>query len=131
MGRRPKPLTFGRLRFSAVKMSKEIVYFVHITDSHLGPTPDYTLREHVTLPAVKRLVELINSLPVRPDFVMHTGDVVTNPHPDSYALAAETFSQLNVPIYYATGNHDTSHDIHKYLAIGSREDVTDAHRPPY
>ncbi|MEZ4517297.1 MAG: metallophosphoesterase [Chloroflexota bacterium] len=98
------------------------LYFVHISDSHIGPTADYQRHGHRALPCAQRVVELINSLPTRPEFVIHTGDVVTAPHPDSYALAAEVFAALDVPIYYATGNHDTSRDIHTYLNLGDRED---------
>ncbi|NIR92463.1 MAG: phosphodiesterase, partial [Gammaproteobacteria bacterium] len=58
----------------------------------------------------QRMVQLINKLPVTPDFVVHTGDVVSDPHPKSYALAAETFAGLQVPIYFVNGNHDTAVD---------------------
>jgi len=105
-------------------MSKETVYFVHLSDTHIGPTPEYARFGQVSLPSAQRLVEIINMLPVIPDFVIHTGDVVTDPHPDSYTLAAETFAALSVPIYYVTGNHDLSRDIHHYLPMGPKEDVT-------
>jgi Icc protein len=105
-------------------MSTEIVYFVHITDTHIGPTADYARLGHVSLPCARRLVTIINNLPVVPDFVIHTGDVVTDPDPDSYELAAEAFSRLQVPIYYVNGNHDNASDILKYLSMGPREETT-------
>jgi Icc protein len=98
----------------------ETVYFVHISDTHIGPTPDYSRHGHEPLPCARRLVEIINDLPTIPDFVIHTGDVVTDPHPDSYRLAAETFAKLNVPIYYVNGNHDTAADIERYLPMGPK-----------
>ncbi|MFZ0547616.1 MAG: metallophosphoesterase, partial [Candidatus Promineifilaceae bacterium] len=73
------------------------LYFVQISDTHIGPTADYSRDGHYSLPCAKRVVEVINTLPTRPDFVIHTGDVVTNPHPVSYQLAAETFAGLEVP----------------------------------
>ncbi len=101
------------------------IYFVHISDSHIGPTADYTRHGHRALPCAQRMVAIINAMPTQPDFVIHTGDVVTNPHPDSYALAAETFSQINVPVYYATGNHDTSRELHQYMTMGPKQDFQD------
>lgn len=104
-------------------MTDDIVYFVHVSDTHLGPEPDFELYGRKPHPYAERLVEILNNLPVRPDFVIHTGDVVADPNPDSYLLAAETLEELNVPIYYANGNHDTASDIHQYLAMGPKEDA--------
>lgn len=103
----------------------ETLYFVHVSDTHIGPTPGYSLHGHVALPYAQRLVDVINDLPVTPDFVVHTGDVVTDPHPDSYALAAEILTRLRVPIYYVNGNHDARHDIRKYLPMGPKEPLGD------
>lgn len=102
----------------------ETLYFVHMSDTHFGPTTGYSLHGHTPLTCTQQLVDLINHLPVTPDFVIHTGDVVTDPHPDSYALAAETFAQLDVPIYYVNGNHDAAQDMRKYLDMGPSENLT-------
>lgn len=80
---------------------------------------------HVALPYAQRLVDAINDLPLTPDFVIHTGDVVTDPHPDSYALAAETMARLRVPIYYVNGNHDARNDIRQYMSMGPKETLGD------
>ena len=101
-------------------MATEIAYFVHISDTHIGPTPEYSRHGHEPLPCARRLVEIINGLPTIPDFVIHTGDVVTDPDPDSYRLVAETFAKLSVPIYYVNGNHDTAADIQRYLPMGPK-----------
>ncbi len=98
------------------------VYFIHLSDTHFGPTADYSRQGHRSLPYARHVVEMINRLPLRPDFVMHTGDVATYPHDDAYRLAAETFAALEVPIYYCTGNHDRSADIHRFLPMGPKED---------
>jgi Icc protein len=63
------------------------------------------------------MVEIINNLPQRPDFVMHAGDVVADPDPASYRLAAECFNALTAPLYFVNGNHDTAGDIRRYLPI--------------
>lgn len=106
-----------------VAMSQTPLYFVHISDTHIGPTADYKRDGHFSLPCARRVVEVINTLPKRPDFVIHTGDVVTNPHPASYQLAAETFARLEAPIYYVNGNHDRAADIRRYLPMGPKEDA--------
>ncbi|MCA9929193.1 MAG: metallophosphoesterase [Anaerolineales bacterium] len=98
----------------------ETAYFVHISDSHIGPSRDYTRHGHAPFPCAQKVVEIINSLPVKPDFVMHTGDVVTYPNEDAYKLAAEVFAGLDIPIYYVTGNHDTARDIHRSLPMGPK-----------
>ena len=50
--------------------------FVHITDTHVGSTPDHTLHGRPTLSNLAVLVETINNLPFRPDFILHNGDIV-------------------------------------------------------
>jgi Icc protein len=99
-------------------MSGDNVYFVQISDTHIGPTEDFNRHGHFSLPCAQRVVEVINTLPTRPDFVIHTGDVVDDPHPVSYQLAADTFAKLSVPIFYVNGNHDTVDDINSYLSMG-------------
>lgn len=84
------------------------VYFVHISDTHIGPTRDLERHGHNAHRCTERLITLLNSLPTKPDFVIHTGDVVNNPEPGAYPLAAETFAKLRLPIYFVTGNHDDS-----------------------
>jgi Icc protein len=108
-----------------VSLTANPLYFVHISDTHIGPTADYSRHGHYPLPCARRLVEIINNLPTLPDFVVHTGDVVTEPHPVSYQIAAEVFAQLNMPIYYVNGNHDTAGDIRRYLPMGSRQYLSD------
>lgn len=99
----------------------EPVYFVHISDTHFGPTADYVRHGRAPLPYARLLVKTINELPFRPDFVVHTGDVTTHPDDDAYALAAETLSALQVPVYYVTGNHDTAADIRRFLRMGPHD----------
>lgn len=103
----------------------ETVYFVHISDSHFGPTADYSRHGYRPQPCVERAVEMINTLPTRPDFVIHTGDVVTNPDAASYERAAAVFSQLQMPVYFVTGNHDLSRDIQHHMEMGPCQMMSD------
>ena len=98
------------------------VYFVHLSDTHFGPTEEYKRQGHRSLPYARHVIDMLNRLPTRPDFVIHTGDVTTHPTKAAYRLAAETFAALEIPIYYCTGNHDRSADIHRYLNMGPKVD---------
>lgn len=102
-------------------MTLENLYFVHISDTHIGATPDFKRHGHASLPCAMRVVNIINQMPQRPDFVIHTGDVVADPQPAAFKIAAETFSRLEVPIYFVNGNHDTAAGIRHYLPMGVHE----------
>lgn len=106
-------------------MPDEIVYFAIISDTHIGPTAEFSRHGYKPLPCARRVVEIVNNLPTKPDFVIHTGDIVTDPDPVSYQLAAEVLSKIEAPTYYVNGNHDTAQDIHKHFAFGPKQDVTD------
>lgn len=94
------------------------VTFVHISDSHIGPSADYRRHGLAALPCAERIVATINAMAPQPDFVLHTGDVVTEPHDASYAVAAEVFGRLDAPAYYAVGNHDTAADLRRWMRVG-------------
>jgi Icc protein len=101
------------------------VYFVHISDTHFGPTAGYSRRGHYPASCARRLVKIINNLPQRPDFIIHTGDVVTEPDAAAYRLAAKTLAPLDAPVYYVVGNHDTAADIRHYLPMGPKQNADD------
>ncbi|MFW6062959.1 MAG: metallophosphoesterase family protein [Chloroflexota bacterium] len=105
-------------------MPTNTVYFVHISDTHIGRTPDFELNGRNALARAERLVETINTLPAQPDFVVHTGDVVNEPHPEAYRLAARVFGRLDLPVYYVVGNHDRAAEIHHFLPMGPRQDLS-------
>jgi 3',5'-cyclic AMP phosphodiesterase CpdA len=94
------------------------VSFVHISDTHFAPSKQHSRDGFIPYPCAVRLVEIINNLPVRPDFVVHTGDVATDPDEAAYVLAAEVFAGLPMPVYYTTGNHDAAWMIRNYLPMG-------------
>lgn len=75
------------------------------------------------MPAAQRLVDQLNQMPFKPDFVVHTGDVTDEPHPAAYALARETLSRLRLPVYYVRGNHDSASGIREHLTMGPMTDL--------
>ncbi|MFN2105006.1 MAG: metallophosphoesterase family protein [Candidatus Promineifilaceae bacterium] len=105
-------------------MGNETVYFVQISDTHFGPTAGFASHGSTALPAAQRLVDRINQLPFKPDFVVHTGDITNDPQPEAYALARETFLGLRLPIYFIRGNHDEAEDINLYMAMGPKADLS-------
>ena len=95
-----------------------ILTFVQITDSHLGPTPDYELYPgYPTLPCLVKVVDLINAFPQPPDFVVHTGDLSQDRSAASYDLAAGVMGRLKVPVFYVNGNHDDRALLRTYVDV--------------
>ena len=82
--------------------------FVHITDTHLGNSPHFTLYGRQPLAWLQRLVQQVNELPCKIDFILHSGDVTDDGSEEGYELAREALAPLRQrwPIYYAVGNHD-------------------------
>ncbi|MBX3084502.1 MAG: metallophosphoesterase [Anaerolineae bacterium] len=89
--------------------------FIQITDTHLGPTPDYLLRGTNTYRILEKLVDLINRLPFQAEFVIHTGDVIDDMSAESYKVAKSVLERIKRPIYYLVGNHDNTTHLQKIL----------------
>ncbi|MCR4264432.1 MAG: metallophosphoesterase [Candidatus Roizmanbacteria bacterium] len=109
------------------------IRFIHISDTHIGPTKDFELYKVKPYPCAEQMVDYLNNLKDKPDFIVHTGDVAaTIPDDPSFKNAREIFSKLNYPIYYVTGNHDRSSFIIDYLKQGERESlVSDSAKNAY
>jgi 3',5'-cyclic AMP phosphodiesterase CpdA len=77
-------------------------YFVQITDTHLGCKDN--------LERTEKIIEKINALPFKVEFVVHTGDIFNDNIEDANAVDAAKglFSKLKVPIHFIAGNHDIS-----------------------
>jgi 3',5'-cyclic-AMP phosphodiesterase len=80
--------------------------FIHISDTHIGPTKDFCALGINTWDAAKKLVLAINNSDHNASFIIHTGDVAYDPDENAYNLASELFGTLKLPIYYISGNHD-------------------------
>tara|TARA_Y100000588_G_scaffold279134_1_gene295941 strand:- start:12563 stop:13387 length:825 start_codon:yes stop_codon:yes gene_type:complete len=111
----------------------EPIYFVHISDTHLGPDRAYEAFGRRPYDSLSRLLDAIKALPTQPVFVMHTGDVASGSRANlgvaaSYRLAEDQFSSLGVPVYYAVGNHDDPVEVLK-LKMGPKTAVFDESEP--
>lgn len=89
-------------------MTEPLLRFVHISDTHLSPDPEYASDWAPYHPnrGAEALVEQINALPFTPDFVLHTGDVAAHPNPAAYQLARDLLGRIRFPVHYVAGNHD-------------------------
>jgi 3',5'-cyclic-AMP phosphodiesterase len=90
-------------------MPNVLLRFLHISDTHYS-SPDYQRPPSRFGPraGVDALLRHIKALPYTPDFILHTGDVVYDPHPDIYPEARDLFATLTPEIIYIPGNHDHS-----------------------
>ncbi len=88
-------------------------YFVQITDTHFGDA-DNTER-------AARTVEAINKLPMRIEFVVHTGDILNNEIENSTVVdeTLSTMGKLAAPIHFVPGNHDILRDQNKEQATAT------------
>jgi len=78
--------------------------FVQISDSHIGFKADANPDVSGT---VKRTIDLVNNLPDRPAFIVHTGDITHLSKPEEFDLAAQLFSSLKATELHAVpGEHD-------------------------
>jgi len=95
-----------------------VLEVIHISDTHFGPHRRHEIRGVNACDRARAMVDAIEDLPFRPDFVVHTGDVVNDPDPAAYALAREVLSGLSAPVYFATGNHDDAVMMREALEFG-------------
>lgn len=113
-------------------MPRVLARFVHMSDTHLTPqdeqrfnpahysekllsiikeeiarNPDMLERPVPASSAARALVAQINALPLDIDFVLHTGDMMTDPNdPGEYDWAHDILGDLEAPLHVLLGNHD-------------------------
>ncbi|GAB5493806.1 MAG: 3',5'-cyclic-AMP phosphodiesterase [Phototrophicaceae bacterium] len=97
--------------------------FLHISDTHISMDKSYIkdYAQYTPLLGAEALIREIQSLPFKPDFILHTGDVAYDPVPDVYTGIKDLFSTLDIPIHYLVGNHDSAEDLQRTL-LGRSED---------
>lgn len=102
------------------------VSFVHISDTHLGGTKDFKQHGISTNHAAEKVVQAIKDSQLTYDFIIHTGDVASvDGTREEYTLAAELFKSVTSPLYYVTGNHDTSSLMKELLKFGPHTSLTE------
>ncbi len=81
--------------------------FVQISDSHIGFNKP--ANEHV-METLEKSIQAINTLPTRPAFVVHTGDITHLSKPAEFDQAKQVLAQLKVPLFTIPGEHDAIGD---------------------
>lgn len=105
-------------------MDNVLLQFVHISDTHLllpgqkldlsdvPPVLETYAQQVLSLPydshaVAESLIREIAALPVKPDFVLHTGDVAAQVQSqDDYGYIIDVLSRIPYPVHYVPGNHD-------------------------
>jgi Icc protein len=93
------------------------IRFLHITDTHIGPTKNAEVSFSTPYPLAERVVNKIKSIQADYDFIVHTGDIVYDPDNEAYNLAKNLFGEINLPIYFVRGNHDSNTMMWSYLNL--------------
>src|SRR5215475_7186036 len=89
----------------AAEMAKGAFTFLQISDSHVGfdkpanPNALGTLQEAIAK---------INAMPVKPSFMIHTGDITHLSKDKEFDDAAEAMKALKQKIYVIPGEHDVA-----------------------
>ena len=90
--------------------------FIHLTDIHIS-APDAGAPAHkADNPEIlRRMVEIINAMPIQPAFVVASGDLTDLGDAPSYELFRDLTAPLNAPLLMALGNHDKRGAFHSVL----------------
>lgn len=82
--------------------------FVQISDTHVGFHGD---ANSDVLATFQQAIDKINALPVRPDFVMHTGDLSHLSKPEQFDTVKQMLGTIKTGAFYAVpGEHDVIDD---------------------
>ena len=87
----------------AAKAASNGFTFLQISDSHVGfakpANPD-------ALGTLREAVSQIKSMPVKPAFVIHTGDITHLSKDKEFDDAAQVIGETGLPVFYVPGEHD-------------------------
>ena len=81
--------------------------FVQISDSHIGF--DKPANANVT-GTLQEAIGKVNALPMRPAFMIHTGDITHLSKPEQFDNADQIIRGANLPVHYVPGEHDVLDD---------------------
>jgi 3',5'-cyclic AMP phosphodiesterase CpdA len=77
--------------------------FLQMSDSHIGfdkpANPD-------ALATLREAVGIVKAMPVKPSFIIHTGDITHLSKPAQFDNADQVFGETGVQIHYVPGEHD-------------------------
>lgn len=103
----PTSFSASRLPFMT-DAQKKSVFFVQISDSHIGFAKEANKDVTATL---QEAVAKVNALPQTPALVLHTGDITQLAKPDEFDTANEVLKSLKTDrVFYVPGEHDVATD---------------------
>jgi 3',5'-cyclic AMP phosphodiesterase CpdA len=77
--------------------------FLQMSDSHVGfdkkANPD-------ALGTLREAVAKVKAMPMKPSFIIHTGDITHLSKPEEFDNADKVFSETGVQMHYVPGEHD-------------------------
>ena len=94
-----------------------MLHLIHFSDTHLGPSSEFSLLGVNPYKRTMQMLEAIDELDFVPDLIVHTGDVTDDPSTEAYQIAKEAFASIDCPLYFATGNHDDASLIKQNLPM--------------
>jgi hypothetical protein len=77
--------------------------FVQLSDSHIGFNKPPNADARATF---REAIAKVNALPVRPDFIIHTGDVSQLSRDEEFDDAEQMLKAAGLPIFFVPGEHD-------------------------
>ncbi|GAB4524680.1 MAG: 3',5'-cyclic-AMP phosphodiesterase [Anaerolineae bacterium] len=107
-------------------MAEKLITFVHLSDTHIHADPTFTgeFIDFSSRPTVAALIDHINALPIDIDFVLHTGDIMTDPEKgEDYRIARDILRGIKYPVHFVPGNHDNPEWVQRYLLNLPEQDI--------
>jgi Icc protein len=77
--------------------------FLQVSDSHIGFAKDANPDAHVTF---REAVAKIGAMPVKPAFIIHTGDVTQLSKPGEFDDAQQILGEAGITAFHVPGEHD-------------------------
>ena len=92
---------------------------VQITDLHITAQPGSTLYGVDTARTLENVIGEIRKLPLKPDLVVATGDLVEDGSDSAYARLRSLLMKLGVPVYGLPGNHDDVSKMRSHFSVNN------------
>jgi Icc protein len=97
------PQAMGLSKVLAAEAPAKPFTFLQISDSHVGfdkpANPD-------ALGTLREAIARIKALPVKPDFMIHTGDISHLSKDSEFDNADQLIKEAGLPVFYVPGEHD-------------------------
>lgn len=95
-------------RLGAEELPKGKLFFMQISDSHIGFSKPANADVTQTL---RDAIGKINALPVQPEFLLHTGDITQLAKPSEFDTADQVLREARAgKIFFVPGEHDVGLD---------------------